>query len=67
MTAFNVRTKGRKACRNVFGKRFSVERMTDQYVHLYERLISTAASRRRFSRSIVHAIQTDRRPIAVTN
>ena len=57
----------RKACRNVFEKRFSVERIADQYVHLYERLIASAASHRRFSASIAQAAQTDRRPMAVTN
>jgi glycosyltransferase involved in cell wall biosynthesis len=45
-----VRDIDRKACRNVFEKRFSVERMTDQYIYLYERLIASAASR--FSASI---------------
>lgn len=61
-----VKDLDRKACRNVFEKRFSVERMADQYVHLYERLIA-AASHRRFSASIAQAVQTDRRPMAVTN
>jgi glycosyltransferase involved in cell wall biosynthesis len=45
-----VRDIDRKACRNVFEKRFSVERMTDQYIYLYERLIASAASR--FSASL---------------
>ena len=62
-----VRDLDRKACRNVFEKRFSVERMTDQYVHLYERMIASATSHRRFSPSIARAVQTDRRPMAVTN
>jgi glycosyltransferase involved in cell wall biosynthesis len=47
-----VRDLDRKACRNVFEKRFSVERMANQYVYLYERLIASAASHRRFSASI---------------
>ncbi|MEO7861448.1 MAG: glycosyltransferase family 4 protein [Nitrospirales bacterium] len=54
-----VRGLDRRACRNVFEKRFSAERTADQYVHLYTRLIA-AASRRPFSASIVHAAQTDR-------
>ena len=62
-----VRDLDRKACRNVFEKRFSVERMTDQYVHLYARLIAAAASHRRFSASIAQTVQTDRCPMAVTN
>ena len=62
-----VKDFDRKACRNVFEKRFSVERMTDQYVHLYERLIASATSHRRFSASIAQAVQTDRHPMAVTN
>ena len=62
-----ARELDRKACRNVFEKRFSVERMTDQYVHLYARLIAAAASHRRFSASIAQTVQTDRRPMAVTN
>ncbi|MEO8046623.1 MAG: hypothetical protein ABI684_04995, partial [Nitrospirota bacterium] len=53
----------RKASRNVFEKRFSVERMTDQYVHVYERLIKGAASHRQFSASIVQSVQTDRHPV----
>ncbi len=61
-----VRDLDRKACRNVFEKRFSVERMTDQYVHLYERLIA-AASHRRIRASIPQATQADRRQVAVTN
>jgi glycosyltransferase involved in cell wall biosynthesis len=61
-----VKDLDRKACRNVFEKRFSVERMTDQYVHLYERLIA-AASHLRFSASIAQAVRTDRDPMAVTN
>ena len=32
----------RRECRAAFEKRFSVERMTDRYHHLYERLISAA-------------------------
>ena len=62
-----VRDLDRKACRNVFEKRFSVERMADQYVHLYERLIAFAASHRRFSASIAQAAQIDLHPMAVTN
>jgi glycosyltransferase involved in cell wall biosynthesis len=62
-----VRDLDRRACRDVFEKRFSAERMTDQYVHLYERLIAADASHRRFSASIVQAVQIDRRPMAVTN
>ena len=62
-----VRDLDRKACRNLFEKRFSVERMADQYVHLYERLIASAASHRRFSASIAQAAHTDLHPMAVTN
>ncbi len=62
-----VRDLDRKGCRNVFEKRFSVERMADQYVYLYQRLIASAASHRRFSASIAQAVQTGRRPMAVTN
>jgi glycosyltransferase involved in cell wall biosynthesis len=61
-----VKELDRKACRNVFEKRFSVERMADQYVHLYERLIA-AASHRRVRASIPQATQADRRQVAVTN
>lgn len=51
-----ARNLDRKACRNVFEKRFSVERMEDQYVDLYQRLIASAASHRRFSASIAQAV-----------
>lgn len=36
----------RRECRAAFEKRFSVERMTDQYLHLYKRLISAAKTPR---------------------
>jgi glycosyltransferase involved in cell wall biosynthesis len=62
-----ARNLDRKGCRNVFEKRFSVERMADQYVHLYQCLIASAGSHRRFSASIAQAVHTGRRPMAVTN
>ena len=61
-----VKDLDRKACRNVFEKRYSVERMADQYVHLYERLIA-ASSHRRIRASIPQATQADRRQVAATN
>lgn len=61
-----LRDLDRKACRNAFEKRFSVERMADEYVHLYERLIA-AASHRRIWASIPQATQADRRQVAVTH
>ncbi len=38
----------RRECRGVFEKRFSAERMTDQYLQLYERLIAAARPSRPF-------------------
>ena len=38
----------RRECRGAFEKRFSAERMTDQYLRLYERLIAAARSPRGF-------------------
>jgi len=49
----------RRECRGSFEKRFSAERMTEQYLRLYERLIGAASSPRVFDASAVQAVQTD--------
>jgi glycosyltransferase involved in cell wall biosynthesis len=51
----------RRECRGSFEKRFSAERMTEQYLRLYERLSGAANSPRVFDASAVQAIQTDMR------
>ena len=61
-----VRDLDRSACRHAFEKRFSVERMTDQHVQLYDRLIKGAASHRQFSASIAQTVQTDRRQVTAS-
>lgn len=42
----------RRECRGAFEKQFSAERMTDQYLRLYERLIGVARSPRGFSGAV---------------
>jgi glycosyltransferase involved in cell wall biosynthesis len=57
----------RRECRGAFEQRFSAERMADQYLQLYERLIVAAKSPRVFDASVVQAVQTDTRPVAVSS
>lgn len=53
----------RRECRGSFEKRFSAERMANQYLRLYERLIGAAGSLRMFD---TKAVQTDTCPSGVT-
>ena len=57
----------RNACRSAFEQRFSTERMADEYLQLYERLIGPATSSRMFGSSTVQGVRTDRRPMATLN
>ena len=53
----------RRECRGAFEKRFSAERMADQYLRLYERLIGAAKSLRMSGASVVQRARTDRQPM----
>ena len=53
----------RRECRGAFEKRFSAERMADQYLRLYERLIGVAKSPRVSGAAVFQRAQTDRWPM----
>ena len=53
----------RRECRGAFEKRFSAERMADQYLRLYERLIGAAKSPRVSGAAVIQRAQTDRQPM----
>ena len=55
----------RRECRAAFEKRFSVERMTDRYHHLYERLISAARPPRLSNDLSPQEVQYLTRPMTV--
>lgn len=47
----NLQSLDRKVCRNVFEKRFSVQRMADDYLMIYESMIN-AINHKKFSRTV---------------
>jgi glycosyltransferase involved in cell wall biosynthesis len=57
----NVHTLSRQRCREVFEKRFSVERMAADYVALYEKLLAESAAKRK---ATSFSNLTTQRPIA---
>jgi hypothetical protein len=57
----NVPLLSRRRCREVFEKRFSVERMTGDYVALYEKLLADSPAKRKTTSFSSRATQ---RPIA---
>lgn len=61
-----IKNIDRRECRGAFEKRLSTERMTDQYIDLYERLIDASTSLREDSAAAVRMVQADRWPVAVS-
>lgn len=62
-----IKNIDRRECRGAFEKRLSAERMTDQYLDLYERLTQGTKSFGKKSAAAVKMVQEDRWPMAVSS
>jgi len=62
-----IGTIDRSECRRAFEKRLSAERMTDEYIELYERLTEVTKPLRKGGAAAYQMDQTDRSPVAVSD